>query len=239
MPMQQVPPEIAQVASKVKNGQRKRAKVRTLLRWFGYASRGRHVRQEIVDALCSIGLRTEPDFTSVPLDVQVYFVPADCELDTIAESDRGETDTVDDDSVDETDSADETTAAKTTTATDEFSLRVAADPVYRVSRLDAANREPMQIAPDAPIGDAVHLMLEYPDVKFTSNKDEQGMANVVDRVDACLKRKGHGKLEEWRPIQQVIADINAGQENVPAALIEAASAVLSPLNAVFDPDTRS
>jgi len=91
-----------------------------------------------------------------------------------------------------------------------------------------------QMMPEAYYLDAVKRA--YPDVKFTFNKEEQGIANVVDRVDAFLKRKGHGKLEKWRPIQQVIADINAGSEDVPATLIEAASAVLSRLNAVFAPD---
>lgn len=91
-----------------------------------------------------------------------------------------------------------------------------------------------QMMPEAYYLDAVKRA--YPDVTFTFRKDEQGIANVVDRVDAFLKRKGHGKLEKWRPIQQVIADINAGSEDVPAALIEAASAVLARLNAVFAPD---
>lgn len=76
----------------------------------------------------------------------------------------------------------------------------------------------------------------YPDVKFTFNKEEQGIANIVDRVDAFLKRKGHGKLEKWRPIQKVIADINGGDGTVPATLFDAASAVLTRLNAVFAAD---
>lgn len=79
----------------------------------------------------------------------------------------------------------------------------------------------------------------YPGEELTFSTDEQSIANVVDRVDAFLKRKGHVKLEKWRPIQQVIADINAGSEDVPAALIEAASAVLSRLNAVFASDEAS
>jgi len=76
----------------------------------------------------------------------------------------------------------------------------------------------------------------YPDVKFTFNKEEQGIANVVDRVDAFLKRMGHGKLEKWRPIQKVVADINGGAGAVPTALCDAASAVLARLNAVFADD---
>jgi len=91
-----------------------------------------------------------------------------------------------------------------------------------------------QMMPEAYYLDAVKRA--YPDVKFTFNKEEQGVANVVDRVDAFLKRKGQGNLEKWRPIQQVIADINAGSEDVPTTLIEAASAVLARLNAVFAPD---
>lgn len=94
-----------------------------------------------------------------------------------------------------------------------------------------------QMMPEEYYLDAVKRA--YPDVKFTFNKDERGIENVVDRVDFYLKRKGHGKLEKWRPIQQVIADINGGSKDVPTTLIEAASAVLSRLNAVFASDTSS
>lgn len=89
-----------------------------------------------------------------------------------------------------------------------------------------------QMMPEEYYLDAVKRA--YPDVKFTFNKDEQGIANVVDRVDASLKRKGHGKLEKWRPIQQVVADINSGSPDVPDKLFAAASIVLAKLNAVFE-----
>ena len=73
----------------------------------------------------------------------------------------------------------------------------------------------------------------YPSVTFRFNAEEQRIGNVVDRVDALLRRKEQGKLEKWRPIQQIVADINAGKDNVPAKLYEAASAVLARVNSIF------
>jgi predicted ATP-dependent endonuclease of OLD family len=76
----------------------------------------------------------------------------------------------------------------------------------------------------------------YPDVEMEFNASEEKIVNIADRVEVMLKRKGHGKLEKWRPIQQIIADINAGSESVPPTLVDAASAVLTRINSVFADD---
>lgn len=94
-----------------------------------------------------------------------------------------------------------------------------------------------QMMPEAYYLDA--LKRAYPDAAFDFNVAEAAIANIVDRVEAWLKRKGMSKLEKWRPIQQVVADINAGAATVPAALVDAASAVLSKRNMVFAKQARS
>jgi hypothetical protein len=82
------------------------------------------------------------------------------------------------------------------------------------------------------------LKRAYPGEAFDFVATEQAIPNVVDRVEAWLKRNAKPKLEKWRPIQQVVADINAGSPKVPVELYAAASTVLAKLNAVFGPGTR-
>lgn len=88
-----------------------------------------------------------------------------------------------------------------------------------------------QLMPEAYYMDA--LKRAYSGSAFDFNADEAAIPNIVDRVEAWFKRAGLPKLEKWRPIQQVVADINAGNASVPDALVNAASAVLTRLNDVF------
>lgn len=78
------------------------------------------------------------------------------------------------------------------------------------------------------------LKRAYPGEAFDFDTTEQAIPNVVNRVEAWLKRNAKPKLEKWRPIQQVVADINAGSPKVPDKLYAAASTVLAKLNAVFE-----
>lgn len=89
-----------------------------------------------------------------------------------------------------------------------------------------------QLMPESYYLDA--LKRAYPGTSFDFSEEEEAIANIVDRVEAWLKRNGLPKLEKWRPIQQVVADINTGNAAVPQALFDAASAVLAKLNGVFD-----
>lgn len=82
------------------------------------------------------------------------------------------------------------------------------------------------------------LKRAYPGEEFDFDATERATSNIVDRVEAWLKRKSKPKLEKWRPIQQVVADINAGDAKVPDALYSAASIVLAKLNAVFGTGAR-
>ena len=55
-------PKLRAVADDVKAGKRRWAKIKTLLSWFGYRRRGKHVEQIIREALTQVRLRTKPDF---------------------------------------------------------------------------------------------------------------------------------------------------------------------------------
>ena len=59
----QVPEQLRQVAEEVaRTGRPRRAKVRTLLGWFGHQRRGENVVLTVREALQQTGLRTEPEF---------------------------------------------------------------------------------------------------------------------------------------------------------------------------------
>ena len=65
----QVPEQLRQVAEDVaRTGRPRKAKVRTLLGWFGYQRRGENVVLTIRRALQETGLRTEPEFDTVGVD---------------------------------------------------------------------------------------------------------------------------------------------------------------------------
>jgi predicted ATP-dependent endonuclease of OLD family len=93
-------------------------------------------------------------------------------------------------------------------------------------------RELEQLMPEGYYIEA--LKRAYSGEAFDFVATEQAIPNVVDRVEAWLKRNAKPKLEKWRPIQQVVADINAGSPRVPDKLYAAASTVLAKLNAVFE-----
>ncbi|MEZ6081632.1 MAG: sigma-70 family RNA polymerase sigma factor [Pirellulaceae bacterium] len=71
-----IPDPLVKIAEDVvERGQKRRAKVKTLLSWFGYARRREQVVEQINSALESLGLATEPSFVEGHYDSQVSFVP--------------------------------------------------------------------------------------------------------------------------------------------------------------------
>jgi hypothetical protein len=73
----------------------------------------------------------------------------------------------------------------------------------------------------------------YPDVKLQFSSKEKKITNVVDRVKAFFDRKGLGRFEKWRPIEQVVRDIGQGADGVPSELFDSASKVLTACNAAL------
>jgi len=88
-----------------------------------------------------------------------------------------------------------------------------------------------QLMPESYYLDA--LKRAYPGIPFDFDVIELAIPNVVDRVEAWLKRSGMPKLQKWRPIQHIVTDINIGSTTVPEMLLSTGSAVLSKLNLVF------
>lgn len=146
--MQEINPKerLADIARALRGGESSPAvTVRSFLGWFfGAQRRGHWIVSYIRGLLDEASLRTEPDFESAYLDVEMRF-----ELVDKAEESRTQTVT--------------TEIAETVTISDHKEVRVVsttfADPTYRVSKLAAANRIPVSVRPDSTLTEAATLML--------------------------------------------------------------------------------
>lgn len=68
-----IPDQLRDVVQSLQAGNRPRAKVRTLLTWFGQKRRGSSVVWTIRRALRDLSLQTDPDFSTVGIDAFVTF----------------------------------------------------------------------------------------------------------------------------------------------------------------------
>lgn len=68
-----IPHELSNVVTSIQAGKRRSAKVRTLLGWFGHKRRGSSVVWTIRRALRDLGLKTDPDFSTVGIDAFLTF----------------------------------------------------------------------------------------------------------------------------------------------------------------------
>jgi predicted transcriptional regulator len=137
-----------EIVELIREGKKPSATVREILRWVVAERRGTYVVYLVRHELEERNLITEPDFESVYLDSEVEFVLSDYQP---VESTVGESKSADDTLVEETAAND---------AVQNISIKYAhVEPAYKVSRLEASNRPPIYIAPDASISDAITIML--------------------------------------------------------------------------------
>lgn len=144
--MLSVPSELKEVAQEVKKGKKPSATVRTLMSWFGAERRGWRKVRKVRRALQHVKLATAPDFEGAYIDSKVSFLPA---------ADR-----------------ESTTAGLTSESIAEPGSPTpvpqstgpiagpAADPTYRIGRLESANKPVVSVKPDDPIQCAITLMLK-------------------------------------------------------------------------------
>ncbi len=145
--------------------------VRQFLSWFGAQRRGSWTVQWIRGYLSRARLQTEPDFDAVYIDSPISFslisdVPPQEEKQT------------------------KTSATKEAVAISESVLAVLtkepiyADPTYRISKLEAANKKPVSVAPDQILQIATTIMLMHDFSQLpvmTSDYDVKG----IGRGGAC------------------------------------------------------
>ncbi|MCS7470040.1 CBS domain-containing protein, partial [Stieleria sp. ICT_E10.1] len=149
-----IPDALNAIAEDVLNhSTKRRAKVRTLLSWFGYSRRRTHVVTEISEALESVGLKTQPDFQDEFFDNQVYFVPltsadgCDSEQHVESEEQAGKPP----EEIEEYEPPEEIAAPVT--------LSIIENPTYRVSHFASARKAVVTVLPDDSISQVTTVML--------------------------------------------------------------------------------
>ena len=163
--MKNIPEELQEIAERVKKGQRPRASVRTLLRWFGSERRGFRKVRVIRRALKRAKLTTTPDFEGAFIDSQVTFVS------------NGGTDKKADSSGPPPAAVARTAVADSPTPADASPL--ALDPTYRIGRLESANKNVIFVKPDEPVERAATLMLNQSFSQLPVMVNERDVKGIV------------------------------------------------------------
>lgn len=162
-----IPGQLQKVKDDVAAGTERQETVRRLLLWFGQQRRGRHVVAEIKQALRKLDLVTEPDFNATWIDGSVSFL--------LRSSAKGTTPPVVTKTtaveVDATSGGGEE-SAKPIGSDADVEQQVAShdggsvvrtlegqDPSYSIRKLEAANRPPTSVAPNASVKEAITIML--------------------------------------------------------------------------------
>jgi len=96
---------------------------------------------------------------------------------------------------------------------------------------DTDAKEMEDLIPQGYYLDAVRRA--YPEIKLDFNAEEKKIVNIVDRLCKFFGRGNLGKFEKWRPIQQIVHDLNAESGTVPKELFEIAENVFAKLNTIF------
>ncbi|KAA1258004.1 CBS domain protein [Rubripirellula obstinata] len=148
------PDPLTEIADDVLNhSKRRRAKVRTLLGWFGYSRRRAQVVSEISRALESVGLRTQPDFQDEFFDNQVYFVPMAAVDDGASEQENEiESQVIEPpEEIEEYEPPEEIAAPVT--------LSIIENPTFRVSHFASARKAVVHALPGDTISQVTTVML--------------------------------------------------------------------------------
>lgn len=190
------------IANRIRAGDEPPAEtVRTLLSWFGAQRRGSVVVWSIRDALDRAELLTDPDFEDAYIDSLVQFRPR-VSAQAVATG------------------AAATTASAVGASTREPSsppppgpsppTNLHVDSSFRLRKLAAANRTPLSIKPDAPLSEAITLMLsrDYSQLPvMTTERDVKGAISwrsVATRL--ALKRDGSSVREFMDSVEILQAD---------------------------------
>lgn len=154
--------------------------VRGLLRLCDAERRGYWIVKQIRQALNDAKLQTDPDFESAYIDSEITFSLV--QEQTSEES----TPSLAIEVVDSTVVGDSATVA--------ISLTGHADPTYRISKLEAANKKPVSVSPDATLQEAVTAMLSNDFSQLpvmTSERDVKGVVSWTS-IGTRLSLGKHG-----------------------------------------------
>ncbi len=135
-----IPHQLGDVLQSLKAGKSRRVKVRTLLAWFGHKRRGSSVVGTVRRTLRYMGLRTEPDFSTVGIDAFVRFSLVPTKASTGQDAGTKER---------ENDGGSRATES------------LATDPALYVGMLPAATRGVKTVTRDSTVSEAVTQMMYH------------------------------------------------------------------------------
>src|SRR5688500_1904794 len=155
-----IPAELAHLAEAARKSGAQQITARQLLAWYGFARRGANKVAQIRKDLRKLGLKTEPDFDSVWVDVSIALQST---KDVKPEPGKQPKDHLTNEDI---------LVPKPEPA------EVA--PSHRISRLKAANTKPVSVKPTDKLETAVTLMMQHDFSQLpvmTSDRDVKGMVS--------------------------------------------------------------
>ena len=190
----EIPQALLEVAEDVlEQGRRRRAKVRTILGWFGASRRRANKVATVRRALEETGLRTEPDFEDEFFDNQVYFVPAG--KADLPERDE-EIKSQDENAVDgvvEPESLEE--YEPPLEIREPVTLSISENPTYRVSHLMSARKAVESVPPDCDISRAKTIMLMKDFDQLPVMQDTRKVKGVISWKSIAQAEASGAKVE--------------------------------------------
>jgi CBS domain-containing protein len=158
-----IPEPLRRIAKQVADGERPNSNVRTILSWYNYRIRSRYVVQTISRDMTYLKIGTVPHIDWTYLDGVVTFMPreeavsqepAAYELEHVSRERTFPAPTM-------AFEVDSSHAIDAVGQPENPPPDVPFDPTYRIGRLEMANRRPISIAPDAPVSEAITVMLKH------------------------------------------------------------------------------
>ena len=156
-----IPNELTESAEAAKKTGPQQITARQLLGWYGFSRRGANKVAKIRKDLRKLGVKTDPDFDSVWVDVAIILTPVKVEK---PEPKKG-------------DAKDESKTGETLPPKVE-PTEVA--PSHRISRLKAANTKPINVKPTDKLETAVTLMMQHDFSQLpvmTSEREVKGLVS--------------------------------------------------------------
>jgi CBS domain-containing protein len=144
-----IPEKLQEIAEQVKTGITPEATPRTLMSWFGFQRRTSGNAWVMNWALQHLRIVTDPDYQYAYVDSPIKFGPIKAETQN---ENNGTQPEHKDHSAPETSSQEAPLPA---------SGGALVDPTYRIGKLPFANKEVIRVSPDAPLSEAITLMLAH------------------------------------------------------------------------------
>src|SRR5437016_4521232 len=149
--MTNIPDDLKRILESLDAGETASASVRSMLSWFGFYRRGWRQVQQIRSALDQLNLETSPDFEGEYIDTLVQFRK---------KQPLPSTEPTDNDESPSSSRVEQKNLADAAVFRDSLAVSKRVDPTHRIGRLASANKPPVSVPPDAPLAEAITLMLQ-------------------------------------------------------------------------------